>query len=686
MNDLALYIFKQERKEAKKIQYTFVLEEPGLPPVIGNRIVDSLAWTAVAGSYAKISKAVKTFLAATQADGSEYRKTVAGVVDTLSSTVRSGFWPKASEAEGEAFAKKFADIESAAAASPERYHLLIATNDTKVPWWIARALPPNRDMLICEIFGLGMISLRTSQPQPVRSNPPISVRVITCPSRDLAMRTHAAEVGLDKELVKDLEQVADYALLSGKRHDPEGLDEAEVREGFADGRVVLYHGHFNLCEDEPRRIKESTISVASDPAGDRDVPDLIKIATLASNNGLKNKDIIFIGCETAGMHPAVDETLAEYLAKQDSTLVGTLYPILDDQARTFANKLAESLFRDFLSWGQAVRTAREVAKEDDSLFYRAAYCYFGVPWRMSPLFDVRKSLHVLVPTYLASIYELVKPEKVYSSILLTEFVPPVDLEKTVDDLKQETEDIWIAALPSVFTAELLQTSDEWVVLGPMVASDGDIRIVAVEKGAKFNGQSVWLGKEIVYKGPRLTASAFLEVLLHKRGVETKPNQWKTVPNDCAPIICEELADFGLVVAREDLAIGEAFPGGSSLCVDTELSKEYGGELIPRILWVTKKACLRDWRRYYIVEFFKRLGERITDENQVHELRIPKSNVTSRVKLYRIGKEYQGEVDRARQTLCKFLEDWAALDKRKQRRAITEEDWYDWSEPAVKSQA
>jgi hypothetical protein len=345
------------------------------------------------------------------------------------------------------------------------------------------------------------------------------------------------------------------------------------------------------------------------------------------------------------------------------------------------------LFRDFLSWGQAVRTAREAAKEDGSLFYRAAYCYFGVPWRMSPLFDVRKNLHIMVPTYLKSTYELVKPEKVYSSVLLTEFVPPLELEKAIDKLKRNTEDIWIAALPSVFTAELLQTSDEWVVLGPMVASDGDIRIVAVEEGVKFDEQTVWIGKTIVFKGPRLTASAFLEVLLHKRGVETKRGQWKTVPTDCAPIICERLADFGLVVAREDLATGEVFPGRSSLCVDTELAREYAGELIPRILWVTRKAHLADWRRYYIVEFFKRLSERITDENEVHILRVPNSDVASTVRLYRVGdKKYLGEVDRAKQTLCKFLEDWAALDERKQRRPITEEDWYDWSEPEDKSQA
>lgn len=221
----------------------------------------------------------------------------------------------------------------------------------------------------------------------------------------------------------------------------------------------------------------------------------------------------------------------------------------------------------------------------------------------------------------------------------------------------------------------------------MVASDGDIRIVASEEGVTFEEQTVWLGKTIVFKGPRLTASAFLEVLLHKWGVKTEPSQWKTVPTDCAPIICQGLADFGLVVAREDLAIGEVFPGRSSLSVDTELAKEaYAGERIPRILWVTKKAYLEDWRRYYIVEFFKRLSERITDENEVHQLAIAESEVASTVQLYRVGdKKYQGEVDRAKQTLCKFLEDWAALDEQKQRHPITEQDWYDWSEPEDKSQ-
>lgn len=411
MHDFVLYIFKRVRKASQNIQYTFVLSEPGQPPVIGNRTVDPRAWKAVMESYAKISQAVKIFLSETNADGLKYKNTVASVVAKLSGTVRTGLWPKATEEEGKAFSESFADLEKASALSPERYHLLIATNDTKVPWWVARALPPHEVELICEVFALGVISLRTNQPRPTRSDPPIAVRVITCPSCDLALSKNATEVGLEKEVVSALKGVADYQLLSGKRNSPEGLEDAEVRKCFADGRVVLYHGHFNLSEDEPRRIEDSTISVASDAAGNRDVPDLIKISTLASNHGLKSKDVIFMACETAGMHPDVDQTLGEYLAKQDSTLVGTLYPILDHQARTFANKLTQALFGDFLSWGQSVRKAREATWDDGSLFYRAAYCYFGVPWRMSPLFDARKKLHILVPGYLESIYELVQPKK-----------------------------------------------------------------------------------------------------------------------------------------------------------------------------------------------------------------------------------------------------------------------------------
>jgi hypothetical protein len=399
------------------------------------------------------------------------------------------------------------------------------------------------------------------------------------------------------------------------------------------------------------------------------------------------------------MHPGIELTLAEYLAKRGSTLVGTLYPVLDPQARSFANNLAKALFRDHYSWGESVRRAREAAKFDDSLFYRAAYCYFGIPWQMSPLFSARKHLSILVPAYLRQVYELVKPSKVYSSLIDLEFVPPAQLKGAVDRLDEAaaTDDgfLFIAALPSVHVAELLKNKD-WVVLGPMVASQGDVRFIATDPIEDFRQATVWHHQDIVIKGRDLTASAFLEVLLHKWGIRISESQWKTIPTDCAPVIREGLAKFGLMVAREDLPINESgtsttepFIGHSLFEVDTELAKFYDGEPIPRILWVTKRACTTGWRRFYIVEFFKRLSERISDENRNSDLAVLGSTIPSKVRLYRVGDkdDYKIEINQAKRTLSKFLRDWAELDPdpQKPRQKIADGNWYDWSATEDKQQ-
>src|SRR2546423_14767102 len=107
MNDFALYIFKQELKRSKNLQYTFVLEEAEQPAVIGNRTVDSQGWKAVANSYAQISAAVETYSANTEAAAVGYKTTIENIVERLSWIIRQNFWPKR-EAEGEAFANRFA--------------------------------------------------------------------------------------------------------------------------------------------------------------------------------------------------------------------------------------------------------------------------------------------------------------------------------------------------------------------------------------------------------------------------------------------------------------------------------------------------------------------------------------------------------------------------------------------------
>jgi hypothetical protein len=494
-------------------------------------------------------------------------------------------------------------------------------------------------------------------------------------------------VQLDPKIARDLQGVARCVLLSGRKNQPRGLDRDQVKKGFKEGRLILYHGHFNRTSGH--EVAGSSISASGNPLN-RSTAAEISIRSLASDYGLNHKDIIFIGCETAGMHPNVDETLGEYLAKRGSTLVGTLYPILDDQARLFANNLSTALFLNHFSWGEAVRWAREASKMDNSFFYRAAYCYFGIPWQTSPVFGARMDLHIRVPTYLKSVYELVAPDRVYSSIVHLEFVPSTNL--TIERFLKENSpeggnpSSVIAALPSVFVAELFQRSNDYIVLGPMVASVGDVRIVAKDVNVDFTQPVTWLGKRVVFKGAHLTASAFLEVLLNKWQIPMSKDQRKTIPTDCAAVISEGLADIGLVVAREDLSTDEGFPGNSDpLSVDTALANFYDGVPIPRILWVTRRDCMNDWRRYYIEEFFKRLNERIGLEKKIQTENFPTSGLggkPSEVRLYRIDDK--AERLQAKEALTRFLKDWAELDKEK-RKPIPEGGFYDWPESEKNAQ-
>jgi hypothetical protein len=696
VNDIVLYIFSE--KGDQDLQYTFVLEERDRLPIIGTRTVPIDKWDRVVDCYPRIQETVNTFMQkiglpnVTDEEATMYENTykskVGDIVEAISDLLMTHFWPEDDEQDNNAFASRFVRLVQESIHEGSYSHLLLATNDSKIPWWLACPGPTAQKPMLCESFALGMISLRTNQPQPKRSNPPVDIRIITCPTLDLAENEHISEVQLDPKIRQDLQGVARCVLLSGRHKQPPlGLDKDQVKKGFKEGRLILYHGHFNLTGGH--EVSGSSISASGNPLN-RSTPAEISIRSLDTDQSLNHKDIIFIGCATAGMHPNIDETLGEYLAKRGSTLVGTLYPILDDQARLFANELSKALFLNHFSWGEAVRWAREAAKMDNSVFYRAAYCYFGIPWQTSPVFGARMDLHIRVPTYLKSVYELVAPDRVYSSIVRLEFVPSTNLtiERFLEENNPEEGNPCsvIAALPSVFVAELFQRSNDYIVLGPMVASVGDVRIVATDVNVDFTQPVTWLGKRVVFKGAHLTASAFLEVLLNKWQIPMSQDQRKTIPTDCAAVIGEGLADIGLVVAREDLSSDEGFPGNSDpFSVDTALANFYDGVPIPRILWVTRRDCMNDWRRYYIEEFFKRLNERISLEKQVQTENFPASGLDgkpSEVRLYRIDDK--AERLRAKEALTRFLKDWAELDEKK-RKPIPEEGFYDWPEPEKKPQ-
>ena len=107
MNDLVLYIFRQDKEKSANIQYTFVLEEPNLPPVIGNRSVQKRAWEAVTKCYADVSGAYRRF--ELDGNGLKYKNDVSEIIGKLSEAIRVSLWPKSTEVEGKAFAERFAE-------------------------------------------------------------------------------------------------------------------------------------------------------------------------------------------------------------------------------------------------------------------------------------------------------------------------------------------------------------------------------------------------------------------------------------------------------------------------------------------------------------------------------------------------------------------------------------------------
>jgi hypothetical protein len=276
---------------------------------------------------------------------------------------------------------------------------------------------------------------------------------------------------------------------------------------------------------------------------------------------------------------------------------------------------------------------------------------------------------------------------VFSTVIKERFVKPAELAAALKEERaaaKKANALFLAALPSVFVNDLLaRNRGNWKVLGPLVSSMDDVFLVARNNSKLALSRKGLLEEPKVlsglYKGSNLTASAFMQVLFGKWKIPPGRVRWQILETDCAPAISAGLGDVGLVVAREDLQENQDYFRDKRLvAADTILAKEfYGGNPIPRILWVTNADSLsgnnskKEWEIYF-VEFFTRMSEKMGRIQQPH-IRNYRSGVKSKLWLYPLDKEQL--TAQARQTLFEFLGDWTRLRQGKRKRVINEADFH-----------
>lgn len=527
----------------------------------------------------------------------QFRYRIYKWIQTTSETINRCFLPKEDEKQGKPFVDGLKLVDEWSKENNTNPHLLIITDDIRLPWWLARTY--DNETYWCCRYALGLLPAGSGDARPT-FEVPLRISVLSRPTKDLQM---AQPLDIEDFIgsLKDRHNVIGCIEDGSKNRNDFGLEKTEIIDGFAKSQLIVYYGHF--ASDGGANPLDCSIKAKS-PPGTYQPSVSVQLKRLA----LSERCFFLAGCESAGITEQ-NVCLADALLQKGSMLIGSLYPVFSSNAPQFIKDFCTNLLDKRTSFGEALRRARKLDISDpQTTFDGAAFCLFGDPSLPSPMLSkavgkMKSKVRIVYPPFLA------QAMKRFGEI--TSYASEIEIsEKRIAELDSllDLGDPVIAVYPvSLATERLMIQKKDWIILGPVVKTRQDVVILA-HSDFKFNKPEDLVGKRLCCKGRGFSAAKMAALYLTMNGIGPDSVEWTFLPKDCIQAIEQGLVEAAIAIRTEDGHENES--ARVIVELDDWMADELGGAVPRSVLVTSRKPWEQNKLWPILMEIIDRYNERI----------------------------------------------------------------------------